>query len=329
MNKATILLLSFIFILLPFGSKSQYQRENPLAHTYSIVAYDSISGDIGVAVQSHWFSVGTIVTWAEAGVGAVATQSFSNPAFGPQGLALMKSGLKASDALAAMLAADSGREFRQVGIVDAQGNVATHTGARNIQSAGGIMGKHYAVQANMMDNEHIWGAMASAFENAEGNLATRMLMALEAAETAGGDIRGRQSAALLVVSGTNTGKQWIDTKVNLRVDDHAEPLIELRRLLAVHQAYQYMNDGDMAIEKGDFARASQLYKQAELLFPDNLEMKYWHAVNLTNLGQLDEALPLFKSVFKADSNWRKLTPRLIPSGVLTVDQKTLEKIIKQ
>ncbi|MEO9474537.1 MAG: DUF1028 domain-containing protein [Cyclobacteriaceae bacterium] len=326
MNKLYPFIL--LFLVGSFAS-AQYKKDNPLVHTYSIVAYDPETGDIGVAVQSHWFSVGTVVTWAEPGVGAVATQSFSNPAFGPQGLALMKSGLSAEKALKAMLLADDGRDYRQVGIIDVSGNAANHTGAKNIRAAGGIVGENYAVQANMMKNDQVWPAMAKAFEEAEGSLAEKMLLALEAAENAGGDIRGKQSAALLVVSGESTGKIWKDTKVDIRVDDHANPLVELRRLLKVHQAYEFMNAGDVAVEEGDFDKASKLYSTAESMFPDNLEMKYWHAVNLANTGQLQEALPMFKEVFSLDSNWRDLTPRLIDNGVLTVDEKELKKILKQ
>jgi uncharacterized Ntn-hydrolase superfamily protein len=300
-----------------------------LVHTYSIVAYDPETGDIGVAVQSHWFSVGTVVTWAEPGVGAVATQSFSNPAFGPQGLALMKSGLSAEQALKAMLLADDGRDFRQVGIIDINGNAANHTGQKNIEAAGGIVGENYAVQANMMENDQVWSAMSRAFESAVGSLAERMLLSLEAAQAVGGDIRGKQSAAILVVSGVSTGKIWKDTKVDIRVDDHADPLVELRRLLKVHQAYEFMNAGDIAVEAGDFQQASDLYSTAEAMFPENLEMKYWHAVNLANTDQLDQALPMFKEVFSKDSNWKKLTPRLIDNGVLTVNEKQLKQILKQ
>lgn len=300
-----------------------------MVHTYSIVAFDPETGDLGVAVQSHWFSVGTVVTWAEPGVGAVATQSFSNPAFGPQGLALMKSGLSAEQALKAMLLADDGRDFRQVGIIDVNGNAANHTGAKNIAAAGGIVGKNYAVQANMMENDKVWSAMSQAFESATGSLAEKMLLALEAAQAVGGDIRGKQSAAVLVVSGISTGKIWKDTKVDIRVDDHAEPLLELRRLLQVHQAYEYMNAGDVAVEAGDFKKASELYSVAEEMFPENLEMKYWHAINLANTYQLAEALPMFKEVFSKDPNWKKLTPRLIDNGVLAVDEKELKQILKQ
>lgn len=321
--------LVMILCLIIFSASAQYNKDNPLVHTYSIVAYDPETGDIGVAVQSHWFSVGTIVTWAEPGVGAVATQSFSNPAFGPQGLALMKSGLSADKALAAMLLADDGRDFRQVGIIDINGVAANHTGAKNIASAGGVIGENYAVQANMMKNNDVWPAMSKAFEGAKGSLAERMLIALEAAEDVGGDIRGKQSAAILVVSGKSTGKIWKDTKVDIRVDDHAEPLVELRRLLKVHRAYEFMNDGDVAVEAGEFEKASELYSAAEEMFPTNLEMKYWHAINLANTGQVAESLPMFKSVFSKDANWRELTPRLIENGVLTVSEKELKQILKQ
>lgn len=326
MKKLSVLYLLFFCGGLCFG---QYQREHPLAHTYSIVAYDSVTGDMGVAVQSHWFSVGTVVTWAEAGVGAVATQSFSNPAFGPQGLALMKTGLDAGQALKALIESDEGRDYRQVGVIDASGKAASYTGAKNIQEAGNIVGKHYAVQANMMLSDRVWPAMAKAFEEAEGPLAERLIRALEAAQNEGGDIRGKQSAAVLVVSGQPSGKVWLDRKVDLRVDDHEQPLMEIRRLWEVHQAYEYMNQGDLAVEKGDFEHAGELYGRAEAMFPDNLEMQYWHAINLANTGQLKAALPVFKSIFKMDANWKTLTSRLRASGVLTVSAEELEKILQQ
>ncbi len=311
------------------GAEAQYNKENPLAHTYSIVAYDSITGDIGVAVQSHWFSVGTVVTWAEAGVGAIATQSFSNPAFGPQGLALLKTGLDADQALKALIASDEGQAFRQVGVIDASGKAASHTGNKNIPFAGNLVGKHFSVQANLMASADVWPAMAIAFENGAGTLAERMIQALEAGEKAGGDVRGRQSAAVLVVSGQSTCKPWIDRKVDLRVDDHAEPLKEIRRLWEVHQAYEFMNQGDKALEEEDYETAGELYSKAESMFPDNLEMQYWHAINLANSGKLKEALPLFKSIFSKDSNWKTLTPRLIDNELLMVDENELALIMKQ
>ncbi|WP_421878470.1 DUF1028 domain-containing protein [Marinoscillum sp.] len=317
-------------VIFSIAALAQYNRENPLVHTYSIVAMDTATGDIGVAVQSHWFSVGTVVAWAESGVGAVATQSFSNPAFGPQGLQLMKTGLDAEATLQALLASDEGREYRQVGVIDVSGKTASHTGAKNIKEAGHVVGDYYAVQANLMENNTVWQAMADSFEGSAGEpLAERMLKALEAAQTEGGDIRGKQSAALVVVSGTPTGKSWIDRKVDLRVDDHENPLQELRRLWKVHQAYEYMNAGDVAVEAGDFERAGELYQSAETMFPNNLEMQYWHAINLANVGNLKEALPMFKSVFSKNPKWKKLTPRLIDNGMLSVSEGDLKQIMKQ
>ena len=278
-------------------------------------------------MQSHWFSVGTVVAWAQAGVGAVATQSFSNPAFGPQGLQLMKTGLDASATLNALLDSDEGKHYRQVGVIDATGRAASFTGDKNIAEAGHIVGKHYAVQANMMKNSSVWPAMAKAFESAKGTLAERMLAALEAAQEEGGDIRGKQSAALLVVSGEPTGKVWLDRLVDLRVDDSETPLKELRRLLLVKTAYDFMNAGDLAIEAGDFARASAAYGAAEEMFPDNLEMQYWHAINLVNQGEMKTALPMLKRVFQENDDWRSLTPRLIKPGILQVSKEDLDQIM--
>lgn len=322
--------MTLSLLLAFFGARSQtpYGKE-PLAHTYSIVAYDSISGDMGVAVQSHWFSVGSIVLWGEAGVGAIATQSLVNPAFGPQGLALMKTGLEAEATLEALIASDEGRDIRQLAVVDSKGNVKAHTGSKCIEDAGHIEGKGYSVQANMMKNNKVWGAMSKAYENSTGSLAERMLVALEAAENAGGDIRGKQSAAILVVRKEATGKPWVDRKVDLRVEDHATPVKELKRLLKLHQAYNHMNEGDVAMEEGDVEAALDSYGAAEALVPDNLEMKYWHAISLVNAGKVKEALPIFKNIFAKNEDWRTLTSRLIKPGFLTVDEKTLELILEQ
>jgi uncharacterized Ntn-hydrolase superfamily protein len=296
-------------------------------HTYSIVARDTITGELGVAVQSHWFSVGSLVTWAEAGVGAVATQSFVDPAYGQLGLDLMRARKTANQALDALLASDSGREVRQVAMIDANGNVAAHTGSKCIQGAGHIVGRNYSVQANLMMNNDIWPAMARAFERAGGDLADRMLAALDAAQSAGGDIRGRQSAALVIVKGKSTGRPWEDREMELRVEDHPEPLKELRRLVMVHRAYTHMNNGDAAVEHNDVDGALREYGAAEAMFPGNLEMKFWHAVALANAGRLEESLPIFKEVFDKDRNWATLIPRLPQSGTLTVDAAALKKIL--
>jgi len=335
--KSKFLFVVFFIILfstcLPAGRFSiitaqVYKSDSPFAHTYSIVAFDEKTGDMGVAVQSHWFSVGTIVTWGEAGVGVVATQSLVNPAFGPSGLELLKKGMTPQEAVDELLKSDEGREFRQLAILDSKGNAASFTGKLCIQYAGNIVGKDFSVQANLMSNDRIWPAMEESFKNSKGSLAEKMLLALEAAEKAGGDVRGKQSAALLVVRAKSTGKVWEDRLVDIRIDDSSEPLPELRRLLKVHLAYQHMNNGDLAVEKNDMDKAMVEYSSAMKMFPDNLEMKYWTAVALANIGNMKEALPMFKEIFKKDKNWKDLTPRLLPNGLLKVNTKQLKEILE-
>ena len=218
--------------------KAQFYGHQPLVSTYSIVAFDPETGDMGVAVQSHWFSVGSIVTWGEAGVGVIATQSLANPAFGPQGLALLRTGLDAKTVLEALINSDEGRDVRQLAVIDAKGNAASYTGKKCIQAAGHHIGKNYAVQANLMEKASVWPAMAKAFEQSKGSLAERMVAALHAAQAEGGDIRGKQSAAILVVRGKPTGNVWQDRLVDLRVEDHPTPVQELKRLLKNTQGIQ-------------------------------------------------------------------------------------------
>jgi len=321
-------LVALCSLLLPVGALAQEPAGlgRPV-HTYSIVARDTVTGELGVAVQSHWFSVGSLVTWAEAGVGAVATQSFVDPAYGPLGLDLMRAGKTAAQALDAILASDPGKDVRQVAMIDARGNVAAHTGMKCIEAAGHIVGHGYSVQANLMLNDRVWPSMAKAYESTRGDLADRMLAALDAAEASGGDIRGKQSAAILIVKGTPTGRPWSDRVMELRVEDHPLPLKELRRLVQIHRAYDRMNSGDLAVEHGDVDGALREYAAAEAMFPDNLEMKFWHAVALVNVGRVDDSLPLFKTVFVNDINWATLVPRLPKSGALNADEPTIKKIL--
>lgn len=310
-------------------AQAETKRSIPVrpVHTFSIVARDPGTGELGVAVQSHWFSVGPIVAWAEAGVGAVATQSFVDPSYGKLGLDLMRAGKSAPDALKSLTAGDEGREVRQVAMIDAQGRVDAWTGKNDIQAAGHLIGKNYSVQANLMLSDKVWPAMSTAFENAKGDLAERMLAALEAAQAAGGDIRGQQSAALIVVTGKPTGQSWKDRVFDLRVDDSPEPLVELRRLVKLQRAYNHMNAGDLAVEHKDNEGALREYSAAEKLVPDNAEMIYWHAVALVNMGRVEESLPLFRRVFAMDPNWATLTPRLPKSGLLPDDAKLIERIL--
>lgn len=324
-------LFLFLLLFLSFDLSAQvYKTGNQLAHTFSIVARDSVTGEMAVAVQSHWFSVGTTVSWAEAGVGAVATQSFVNKSFGIRGLDLLRRGLNAQEALDVLLKDDEGREVRQVAIIDAKGNIATHTGKSCIQYANHIQGKQYSVQSNMMLTDKVSKAMSDAFEKSGSKpLAERMIMALEAAQSVDGDIRGQQSAALLVVPGRSDDKPWDERTVDLRVDDSKEPIKELKRLYTVHMAYQHMNNGDLAVEKNDMNKAMNEYNAAMQMMPHNLEMQYWTAVTLANNKQVDKAIPIFKKVFTKDKNWKELTKRLPSVNLLTVSEADLKKIIAQ
>ena len=296
-------------------------------HTFSIVARDPETGELGVAVESHWFSVGPLVPWAEAGVGAVATQSFVNPAFGPDGLRLMGAGRSAADALEALVRADPRQAVRQVAFVDARGGVAAHTGARCIEWAGHHTGEGYSVQANMMLNDRVVPAMAKAFERASGPLAERLIAALEAGQAAGGDIRGQQSAALLVVAARASGEPWKDRTVDLRVEDHPRPVEELRRLYTVHRAYEHMNAGDAAMEEGDMRRALAEYASAAAIVPDNLEVAFWNAFTLATNGRVDDAVPILRRVFAEDENWVELLRRL-PRAEL-IEEAAVARILER
>jgi uncharacterized Ntn-hydrolase superfamily protein len=298
-----------------------------LAHTYSIVARDPDTGQLGVAVQSHYFSVGSVVTWAEVGVGAVATQSLSDPAYGKLGLDLMRVGKSAPDTLAGLVASDSMQAVRQVAMVDAQGKVAAHTGQIAIAEAGHIVGDGFSVQANMMLKNSVWPAMAEAYRAATGELVDRLLAALDAAEAEGGDIRGRQSAAILIVEAQSTGRPWIDTIFDLRVDDAPEPLVEVRRLVAIRRAYIHMRLGNDAAGRGDLDAAEREFTAAERLIGDNPEMRYWHAIALLQLGKIDDGLAILREIGTRDRNWIELTLRL-PTLLFAGDASLRDRVRK-
>jgi uncharacterized Ntn-hydrolase superfamily protein len=303
---------------------------DPLVHTYSIVAHDPVTGDLGVAVQSHWFSVGSVVAWAEAGVGAVATQSFIDPSYGPRGLALMRSGLPALAALEQLVREDAQQAGRQVAMVDAAGRVSAHTGSAAIAAAGHHLGTGYSVQANMMASERVWPAMAAAYEAATGDLADRMLAALDAAEAAGGDMRGRQSAALIVVKAKGSGRPWAgaDRLFDLRVEDHPQPLTELRRLVRLQRAYAHANRGDELMTEKKVDSALEEYKAASRLAPEILELPFWHAVTLASIGREAEAAPIFRAVFSKEPVWADLLTRLPAAGLFPDDAALIERIRK-
>jgi uncharacterized Ntn-hydrolase superfamily protein len=274
---------------------------------------------MGVAVQSHWFSVGAIVPWAEAGVGAVATQSFVEPSYGPLGLDLMRMGRSAPDALRALVSTDANEAVRQVAMVDALGRVAAHTGSKAIFAAGHHVGEGFSTQANLMESATVWDAMARAFETTKGDLAERLLAALEAAEGEGGDIRGRQSAAIIVVSGTSTGTPWLDRKFDLRVEDHPTPVPELRRLVRLQRAYNALNEGDGLVTEGDIEGAMGAYTRAMELVPDqatNGEAPFWVGITLASIGREDDALPYLLRAVAQDRKWTELVSRLPAAGLL-------------
>jgi uncharacterized Ntn-hydrolase superfamily protein len=288
---------------------------------------DKNRGEIGAAVQSHWFSVGSAVPWAEAGVGAVVTQSFVNPSFGPRGLELLKQGLSPEQVLDRLVVSDAGSEMRQLAVIDRHGRAVAFTGRRCVPEAGHRIGEDYSVQANLMENAEVWSDMAQAFEQAAGPLAERMVAALAAAQDRGGDLRGKQSAAILIVRGESTGEIWKDRVIDLRVEDHEEPVEELRRLLGVFRAYEHMNRGDEALEAEDEKRALREYGDALKLYPESQEIRFWCGVSLANTGQLEQALPIFAEVFQAHLGWRTLTQRIYSLGLLEVEKQDYQRII--
>src|SRR5919201_3391824 len=278
--------------------------------TYSIVARDKETGQLGVAVQSHYFQVGPVVPWAIAGVGAVATQSMVNVSFGPLGLDYMRAGYTAEQALKALLAGDAEPESRQVALVDGAGNVATHTGRKCIPAAGHRIGEGFSVQANLMEKDTVWDAMFAAYMSSTEPLAERMMAALEAAEAEGGDIRGKQSAAMLVVSGKPTGRQWEDRVIELRVEDAPDPNKELRRLLRVKRAYMALNEGDQAAEKGDQATFASKLREALDLAPEMVEIHFWGGMTMAQSGYLDEGCELMMIAVRKDHRWIETVNRM-------------------
>ena len=301
----------------------------PLAHTYSIVARDPATGEMGVAVQSHYFSVGPIVPWAEAGIGAVATQSLVLVDYGPNGLALMKQGMTARGALDSLVKADAHNEGRQVAMVDAKGNVAAYTGKTCIPFAGDKGGVQYSCQANLMANDRVWPEMSAAFEKATGDLAERMMQALEAGQKAGGDIRGMQSAAILIVKAQSTGKPWADRVMDLRVEDSPQPLRELRRLIKLRRAYNLEDAGDNFISEKKPEEALKAYEAASKLAPEVVELNFWAAVSMYTNGREAEGLKLFREVFAAERQWVDLIPRLAQVGLFPNEPKKIEEVQRQ
>lgn len=311
-----LVVLAFVLLAIPSRAGA----------TFSIVARDSATGDIGVAVQSHYFSVGPIVPWAEPGIGAVATQSLVEVSYGPKGLDLMRDGRSAEQALRELLNQDEHADVRQVAMVDSRGQVAAHTGSHCIPDAGDTTGNGYSVQANLMSNKKVWPAMAKAYETSRGDLAERLLAALEAGQKAGGDIRGQQSAAIVIVKGKRSNRPWADRVMDLRVEDSKQPIVELRRLVTLWRAYRNVDEGDGLITEGKVEEAMKAYSQAAHLAPGNDEILFWQAATLWKLGREKEATPIFRQVFARDRRWVELVPRLVPSGLLPDDPASIQRI---
>lgn len=324
--KKIVIILLITYPLSSTGQTNPYSDK--FAHTYSIVAKDANTGEMAVGVQSHWFSVGTLVSWGKSGVGVVATQSFVNPSYGPNGIELMENGVSAEEALKNLTDKDEGRDFRQAAMLDVNGSVNAFTGEKCIESAGHFVGENFSVQANMMLNDKVIPAMKKAFQdNSNLPLAERIIKVFEAAESVGGDIRGKQSAALIVVGAEKTSNVWEDKKIDLRVDDSSNPIKEIKRLLKVHRAYDHMNKGDLAIEENDMDKALSEYGKAQVLFPENHEMSFWKAIALLNNGKKEAARPILKKVFKENPNWKKLIYRLPKSGLILMKFNELDSYL--
>lgn len=287
--------------------------------TYSIVARDGKTGELGVAVQSHYFQVGPVVPWAEAGVGAVATQSMVNVAYGPLALRLLRAGYTPAQAIQAITAGDPQADGRQVAVVDAGGAAAAYTGAKAIPAAGHRTGDGFSCQANLMERETVWNAMAEAFTATEAPLAERMMAALDAAENEGGDIRGRQSAAMLVVTGKPTGREWEDRVIDLRVDDAEDPLGELRRLLRVKRAYMTSAEAEQLEARQDVAGMAERIEQAVRLAPEMVEIAFWGGLALARAGRMDEGVTLIGRAVGKDRRWIETVDRLAAAGLVEAE----------
>lgn len=281
-----------------------------------------------MAVQSHWFSVGSRCCWAEAGVGVVATQSLTEPGYGRLGIALMRAGTPAQDALRALIAIDGEERYRQVAMIDRNGEVAVHTGRDCVREAGHAIDSGVSVQANMMLRPSVWAAMLVAYRTAAGSFAERLIVALEAGEEAGGDIRGRQSAALLIVGTEAAGHEWAGRLVDLRVDDNPEPLVELRRLLSLRRAYDAASRADRASRMGDLGAAVAEIVGARRLLPESEELTYRHAMILARSGQIAEARAVLAPLVGRNPRWAEFVRRLASTG-LAPEERVVERLLGQ
>jgi uncharacterized Ntn-hydrolase superfamily protein len=296
--------------------------------TYSLLAIDKKAGEMGLAVQSHSFSVGSVVAWAEPGVGVVATQALAEASYGPLGLALMKGGKSPQQALKSLLATDPRPQMRQVAMLDSRGRVSAYTGQRCLPEAGHSTGRGFSVQANLVRGKRVRWAIARSFKRSKGSLDERLMNALEAGEGAGGDVRGKQSAAILIVRTRASNTPWEDKLIDLRVEDNPEPLRELRRLLRRSRAYAHAKIGDELMGKGDLSRSAEEYKKAFELAPEVEELRFWYGIGLLNRGEFEQGRRVLKAVVKKNGDWRLVLKNLPSRGLLRADKTGLQKILR-
>jgi uncharacterized Ntn-hydrolase superfamily protein len=290
--------------------------------TYSIVALDARSGEFGVAVQSHYFAVGAAVMWASPGVGAVATQATIKISHGPRALELLQGGFDAQAALERLIGGDEEAATRQLAIVDAAGNTAVHTGGSCVREAGYVARDGVSCQANIVASDGVWSAMLDSFESAPGSLHHRLLAALDAGEAEGGDLRGRQSAAILVVPAA--GERW-DYTISVRVDDHPEPLLELRRLVALHDAYKLATEANGLLDAGDHAEATVLFERACELAPESHDLLFRAGLSFALMGDLDGGVRRVRRAIEMQPNWKKMLDRL-PTAIAPVAAKLIARL---
>ncbi len=277
--------------------------------TFSVVGADPTTGEVGVAVASKFLAVGSVVPYAKAGVGAIATQAFGNTTYGPRGLQLLERRLSPEQVVRRLTSADKGRDQRQLGIVDARGRSATYTGKQCIAWAGGIAGKNFAVQGNILTGEEVVKAMAEAFQNTQGELALKLMASLEAGERAGGDSRGKQSAAILVARKGGGYAGFDDRYIDLRVDDHPEPVQELRRLLTMQLAFRRQDRAFRLYEQKRYREAAAIFEEILRDMPNDATAHYNYACMLALAGDATKALVHLQRALELDASLVRLAER--------------------
>jgi uncharacterized Ntn-hydrolase superfamily protein len=295
--------------------------------TYSIIAREPNTGELGIAVQSRYFAAGQVVPWIEAGVGVIASQSFANPVYGYEGLRLLRSGMAPQDVLDKLVREDAGEATRQVAIMDAQGRVAVHTGAKCVAAAGHALGTNCCAQANMMAQDTVWQAMVHAFEHSSSDLADRLLAAMEAAEREGGDLRGKQAAGLIVVSGNPSGVSKLDRVVDVRVDDHPAPIGEIKRLLQYARAHQCVRQATDKVVAGDFNGALADLDVCLIAYPDEPQFLFRRALVLLPLGRFEEAREMVQHAHNIHPGWSEILLRFADAGIVPVSRDIVASLV--